>query len=135
MNLSTRVIKKEDLDVISKWWDYWYGPDKVDVSILPANGLGGIVVEKDDNPVCAGFIYLTNGGIALIEWVVSDPNYRDEDRGDAVVLLIESCIAVARDQGYKYIYSSTNNSSIIEKCKTIGCEVSDKTFRSLIKRF
>ncbi len=47
-------------------------------------------MEKNGDPIVAGFIYLTNAKVALLEWIVSNPVYREQDRDQAVDLLITS---------------------------------------------
>lgn len=46
------------------------------------------MLSKDGINICAGFIYYTNSKMCWIEFVVSNPNYRESDRKEALVSLI-----------------------------------------------
>lgn len=67
---SWRKYEPKDFDVISPWYvaHGWEAPP--DSSILPSTG---IVVELDGEPIGAGFLYLTNSPMALLEWLVTKP--------------------------------------------------------------
>ena len=84
MKLNTRQLQQEDLDTIRKWWEAW--PDWVDPGegFLPKTGL---VVTSNDKLIMASFVYLTNADVALYEWIISDPDYREEDRQEAIELM------------------------------------------------
>lgn len=56
--------------------------------MLPNNGTCGIMLAKEGINICTGFIYYTNSKICWIEFVVSNPNYRESDRKEALVSLI-----------------------------------------------
>ena len=87
--LKVRTLTDNDWDTLCKWWESWpewVNPPK---SFLPDNGKGGFMVEKNNRPICAGFIYMTNSDAVLLEWIVSDPEYRDNDRKQALELLIK----------------------------------------------
>ena len=71
----------------------------------PDNGKGGFIVEKNDKPIVAGFLYLTNSKGALLEWIVSDPDYRESDRNNAIELLITGVENVCKSMNYKYVFS------------------------------
>lgn len=99
--MKLRKLTDQDWDTLCKWWDAWpkwVNPPK---SFLPDNGKGGFMVEKDNKPICAGFIYLTNSDAVLLEWIVSDPNYRESDRKQALELLItgaeEACKIIGKN--------------------------------------
>ncbi len=80
MELKARQLKDSDWETLTAWWDSW--PEWVNPvkDFLPDNGNGGIMVEKNNKPVLAGFIYTTNSKGAWVEWIISDPNYRENDR-------------------------------------------------------
>ena len=44
-------------------------------------------------------LYMTNSKAALLEWIVSNPEYRESDRKDAIILLIQAVERVLKDQG------------------------------------
>ena len=83
MELNIRMLKDSDWNTLVEWWDAWpewHTPAK---DFLPENGTGGFIVEKQDKPIVAGFLYTTNSKAALLEWIVSNPKYREDDREKA----------------------------------------------------
>ena len=70
--------------MLSQWWKAWKWPP-VAKDFLPDTGF---IVEKNDISIVAGFVYMTNSKAALFEWVISNPEYRESDRKDAIEALI-----------------------------------------------
>jgi hypothetical protein len=80
MELKTRLLKDEDYETLCGWWKHWpKWPASPPRTFLPDNGKGGLMVEKNGKPICAGFLYMTNSDAVLLEWIVSDPEYRDKE--------------------------------------------------------
>ena len=120
MELNIRRLTESDWVILNNWWDAWpewISPPK---EFLPDNGKGGLMVEKNGQPVIAGFLYITNYKAVLLEWIVSDPNYRDDDRKDALELLITGAENVCKDLGYKYMFSIGRNKQLMETHKKLG---------------
>jgi hypothetical protein len=76
MELNIRMLRDSDWNTLVEWWDAW--PDWVNPpkEFLPDNGKGGFMVEKNNQPIVAGFLYTTNSKAALLEWIVSNPKGR-----------------------------------------------------------
>ena len=133
MKLNTRLLKEEDWDTLCKWWESWpkwVNPPK---SFLPDNGTGGLMVEKDGRSICAGFLYITNSDAVLLEWIVSDPEYRDSDRKDAIELLITSAEKLCKKLGKVHMFSIGRNKHLINTHKKLGWTVDDSPSHELIK--
>ena len=90
MELKARQLKDSDWETLTAWWDSW--PDWVSPSkdFLPDNCTGGLMIQKNNKPIVAGFLYFTNSKSVLLEWIISDPNYKETDRQEAVELLIKT---------------------------------------------
>ena len=91
MKFNIRQLKESDWDTLVSWWEAWpewVNPPK---SFLPNHGIGGIMIEKSNQPIVAGFLYFTNSDAVLLEWIVSNPEYRENDRKEAIELLINAC--------------------------------------------
>ena len=112
MQLNIRRITEEDIPVIYSWWEQWPKWEAVSRDFLPDNGLGGLIVEKNGDLIVAGFIYLTNAKVALLEWVVSNPEYREDDRDQAIDLLITGAENMVKSIGFKYMFSIVPTSYI-----------------------
>ena len=89
MELNIRRLTENDWETLCKWWDAWPKWTNPAKDFLPDNGKGGLMVEKNNVPIVAGFLYFTNSKGVLLEWIVSNPEYRDKDRRQAIELLIK----------------------------------------------
>ena len=133
MELKARLLTDADWGTLCKWWESWpkwVNPPK---SFLPDNGKGGFIVEKEGKPICAGFIYLTNSDAALLEWIVSDPEYRDKDRKDALELLITSAEEACKQLGKVHMFSIGRNKHLIETHKKLGWSADASPSYELVK--
>jgi hypothetical protein len=119
MELTVRALQESDWDILQSWWKWWRWPE-MNRDLLPLNGLGGLMICKGDIPVIAGFLYLTNSKGALLDWIVSNPEYKEKDRKTALILLIDSCEEVAKSNGYNIIFSFTRNKSLINAHEVLG---------------
>ena len=95
-------------------------------NMLPDNGKSGFMVEKDNVLIVSCFLFLTNSKGAKLEWVVSNPEYREDDRKEAIEMLINGTENVCKNLGYKYIFSIGRNKHLIDTHKNLGWTV-DKT--------
>ena len=73
------------------------------------------------------------GQSGLLEWIISNPDYKDEDRQDAIELLINGAENVSRKLGYKYIFSIGRNKHLIETHKKLKWAVDKKPSHELVK--
>jgi len=133
MKLNIRRLKEEDWVILTEWWSAWSEWVTPSKEFLPDNGKGGLMVEKNGKPVIAGFLYLTNSKAVLLEWIISDPEYRDKDRKNALELLITGAENVCKDLGYKYMFSIGRNKQLMETHKKLGWEVDSKPSHEIVK--
>ena len=133
MEFNIRMLKDSDWDTLVEWWDSWPEWTAPSKDFLPDNGKGGFIVEKDNKPIIAGFLYITNSKAALLEWIVSNPKYRESDRNEAVELLIKGAENVCKEQGIKYIFSIGRNKNLIKTHKKLGYQVDDKPSYEIVK--
>ena len=132
--LFSRKLKTSDWETLNKWWSTWPGWTSPSKDFLPENGTGGIMIEKDGVPIVAGFIYETNSASVLLEWIVSDPEYRDCDRGQAVELLITEAEKLTKTLGYHYMFTIGRNKRLIDTHKKLGWSVDDKPSHEITKK-
>jgi len=131
--LKSRLLKDSDWETLCQWWESWpkwVNPPK---SFLPDNGKGGLMIEKEGRPIVAGFLYITNSDAVLLEWIVSDPEYRDKDRKYALELLIQSAEATCKGLGKKHIFTIGRNKHLIETHKKLGWTVDSDPSHEIIK--
>ena len=134
MELNIRKLAGSDWDTLVSWWNEWPTWENPPRDFLPDNGTGGFMVEKEDTPIVAGFIYFTNSKAVLLEWIVSNPKYKEEDRQEAIEFLILTCEEYIKLDGKKYIFSIGRNESLINIHKRLGYNVDTKTSREIIKK-
>lgn len=113
------LIESDYDNLLLGWWKAWRwtAPPR---DFLPKNGTGGVMVEKDGVPIVAGFLYLTNSAIAWSEFIISDFQYKDIDRKQAVKIVIEELSVIAKQCGAKYIYTIVKNPSLQKIYEEMG---------------
>jgi hypothetical protein len=131
--MEVRFLKENDYDTLSKWWKDWrWTPPPADM--LPQNGIGGVMVYKGDTEICAGFVYFTNSKTAWIEFIVSNFQYKDKDRHEAIEMLINVLTKMVQDMGeYKYIYTSLKSKSLIDRYANCGYQLGSTNCNEMIK--
>ena len=133
MKLNIRKLEESDWDTLVKWWEGWPEWVALPKSFLPNNGTGGLMVEKDKKPLVAGFLYFTNSDAVLLEWIVSDPKYRESDRKDAIELLINTSEQLCKNENKKYMFTIGRNKHLIETHKKLGWQVDNKPSYEIVK--
>ena len=127
-----RFLREGDYEIICKWWKWWRWP-VLPKDMLPDDGKCGFMVEKDNTPIVSCFLFLTNSKGAKLEWVVSNPEYRESDRKEAIEMLINEAEKICKNMGYKYIFSIGRNEHLIETHKKLGWFVDPKQSHEIIK--
>ena len=134
MKLNFRKLQESDWDMLVSWWSEWKdwgsNPPK---EFLPDNGTGGIMVCSSNKPVVAGFLYFTNSKAVLLEWIISDPNYKESNRKEALELLITTAEQVAKEKGFKYIFTIGRNKHLIKTHEKLGYSVDEKPSHEITK--
>tara|TARA_E500000318_G_C3376618_1_gene140588 strand:+ start:54 stop:458 length:405 start_codon:yes stop_codon:yes gene_type:complete len=118
MELKARKIKADDWDMLSDWWKghNWPVPAR---DSLPENGSGGIIIEENNKPTIAGFIYQTNSKGCWLEYIISDPNYK-KDRSNILDFLIKHAEKAAVILGFKYMLFIGKSKGIRKSMKNNG---------------
>lgn len=114
-----RFLKEDDYDILCQWWKAWRwtAPPR---DFLPENGCGGLMVEKDGISIVAGFIYFTNSAVAWSEFIISNFEYKENDREEAIKILIFELSELAKTKGSKYIYSVVKNQNLKKVYQKMG---------------
>jgi len=135
MKLNIRKLEESDWSTLVEMWKMWpewvHHPTK---AMLPNNGTGGLIVEKGNTPVVAGFLYVTNSKVGWIEWIVSNKNYREKDRKKALELLINSLEEIAKINGNEIILSIGRSRPLIETHKKLGYTVDENPSYEIAKK-
>ena len=127
-----RPLNKEDYETICKWWKWWRWP-VLPKTALPNNGKGGFMIEKNNKPIVSAFLYLTNSSVVLLEWIVSNPDYRESDRKEAIEMLINKTEEFCKNMDCKHMFSIGRNKHLIDTHEKLGWHVDKKPSREIIK--
>lgn len=133
MEFNIRLLNDSDYDnTLVNWWkDWeWAAPAK---EYLPENGIGGFMVSKGNVDICAGFIYFTNSKLAWSEFIISNKNYKEEDRSQAIEYLIDTICLSAKDAGYLSIWTCVYNENLVKKYENCGFKKTDSSATEMIK--
>lgn len=133
MELKLRSLQESDWETMQSWWKAWGWPE-TSKDLMPLEGLGGLIIEKEGKPIASGFLYLTNAKVAWTEWIVSDPDYREDDRVDALKILVQGLEDVAISAGYKIILSVGRNKGLLNIHKELGYTVDDNPSYEISKK-
>jgi len=133
MKFNIRKLEASDWGTLVKWWDSWPKWTTPPKDFMPGSGTSGLIVEKDKQAIVAGFLYFTNSDAVLLEWIISNPEYRDKDRKKAVELLINTAEGVCKQAGKKRMFSIGRNKGLIETHKKLGWSVDTDPSYEIIK--
>lgn len=131
--MEVRFLNESDYDSkLVGWWEEWgwIPPSK---EMLPENSKCGVMISSNDEDVCAGFLYFTNSKMAWIEYIVSNKNYKKNDRAECIEMLINVLSKLAKEKGFNYIYASIKNTHLIKKYEKCGFIKGDGNCQELIK--
>ncbi len=133
-HLNIRKLNTSDYDnILVYWWEDWgWTPPAKD--FLPENGEGGLIVLDGDNPVCAGFVYVTNSSVCWVDWIISNKSYtKKPERREAIKMLIHTLSNLCKNSGGKYAYALIKNQSLISIYEELGYTKGDTYNSEMIK--
>jgi hypothetical protein len=124
--MEVRQYKPSDYISVASWWVMHDWP-VIDADHLPKHGF--IVDDK-----AVGFLYMTDSKIAWLEFIVANPNVSKEDRSEALDLVINKLIDLAKELEFKTVFSSVTHPRLIERYKRHGFVVTDTGMTNMIRR-
>ncbi len=134
MEFTVRRLTEKDWDTLVSWWKQWgfgFIPSK---KFLPDNGTGGLMVEKENKPIASVFMYTTNSGVCALGWPLSDKDYKQQDRQQAINLLNVACENVWKKHGGEFLFFWGNNKKYNKSLESIGFVEGDTDYSHLIKK-
>ena len=95
----------KDYQYLVKWWNqYEFGV--VPKKCLPPQG---IIVEVDNQPICAGGLYrCVDSNFGVMEWIVANKEANLKVTHKALNLCIQEIIKLAKEYNIELIYSMTS---------------------------
>ena len=105
-----RKIQETDIETIRELYTKFPEFPKPMLHTLPGNGLDGIVGLKDNTIVCACYVYMAvNAPTCWVEWVVADKDYREDDKDNIIIGMLDCVSSIMKDNGYLYLFAMTTN--------------------------
>ncbi len=128
-NLKVRRIIESDWEYLNEWWKGYPGwNDGIDRDMMPENGLGGFIVDKDRYPIAALWLHMANSKTAIANPFVANPEYQDTDRQEALDLLLQFTTKFAQDMGMRYVWSFTGFEGQKDAFERNGYDVTPHAF-------
>ena len=115
-SIKVRQVTMDDYKQIDSWYKK-RGELRPKTIILPNNGLGGFIVEKNEKPIAVVYLYLTNSKMGYFDFLMSDPDYIEKDRSEIIMSLFYYCHEKAVLTGCNCICFTTAVVGVIEKFK------------------
>ena len=132
--MKIRKLTKSDYETLEKWWKGFSWESAPRKDILPENGTGGLMIEKEDKCVAAVFIYDTNSSLSWITWLVSDPDYKQRDKGLLIETLIKGAEQVSKNMGKQGMFAFGKTNSIVNIHKKLNWFIDEnKPGKEMIK--
>ena len=126
-DITIRPIEEGDYVFINEWWK---DIDKTPPprSLLPENGLHGLMACKDGRPIVCTYLYLTNSKFGYCDYMISDNKYKGRDRFQIVLDLMNAAIGAAWELGCEDFWFITKNKGMLKRCKSLGVKVSEDPY-------
>ena len=132
--MHVRKYNKTDYSTLVSWWKQYQDWEKSPVpeAILPPYGA---VIEIDNKPICAGFLYETKGnGCSWMEWIVADPKADKTARDESLDKLIDTILNHAKAEGYNFVFTSVMHPKLIERLDKHGFMKGDANMQNMIRK-
>jgi len=71
--------------------------------------------------------------VAWVDWIISNKQYRDDDRKEAISLLVDTLTNICKNTGHKYSYALIKHQSLIETYENLGYIKGDGYTGEMIK--
>lgn len=110
-------------EMIKSWFDKRNFPAP-DPHLLPQIG---VIAVCNNNPIACGFLFRTDGGIAMLGNLGSDKDASSEHRNIALDAVINSLSEIAANQGFMVVSCATNLPGLMTRFERIGFEKTDES--------
>ena len=115
--MNCRPIQKSDYATACEWWKGREVPCVPEIVIPPT----GAIVED----FCLGYLFLSNGGLCMIEFVVGNPAKHGIELHNAVTILLKDLLRQAVENGCPMVFSAVKNKSLIKIMERVGFSVTE----------
>lgn len=116
-----RLFTESDYADAVSWWKH-HGWEPVRTEHLPKTGF---IIEDDTTKYCAGWIYLLSDKLAMIEFIVANPDTGLKSKYKALVMLVKTLLNAAKAAGFNSVFSTLKNRGLEKIYKKSGFVVTD----------
>jgi len=111
-----RPITVDDYPHLTTWWKLYekHGIKIPQASRLPNKGLGGFVIEKNGKCIASCFLWFTNSTFGYVDYLIADPNYREEDRDEMMMEFGAYVVDRAVKAGCELVMAITSNKNLLK---------------------
>lgn len=123
-------VAEDHYAAISGWWM------REDWHVIPLDHLPkiGLVAVVEGTPSAAGWIYQTDSAFCLFEFMIANPEVRGDLRAKALTALFEEVKKRAKELGFKTVFMSVSNDSLIKRLEAQGFQTGDRGMTNLTFR-
>ena len=140
-NINFRSFKEGDYEICVEWWKWWWkrtGLNPVQRAFLPKNERC-FVIEKNGVPVACYFLFIMEPRIVgWTTYLVTNPKYKEKDRGKIIRLLVEKVEKEAEKIGIMQLFTICMNdhmTNIHDSLDWILLPVQNEGFKYLTNNF
>ena len=140
-NINFRSFKEGDYEICCKWWKWWWrrsGLNPVKRAFLPKDKRC-FIIEKNGVPIACYFLFIMQPRIVgWTTYLVSNPEYKEEDRRDLIKLLIQNVEKEAEKYGIMQLFTvcgDSHMSRIHDSLDWIMVPVEHEGFKYLTNNF
>jgi len=110
-NIHKEKDREKYYPILCKWWVDWKWPP-VHWHYLSTTG---VMIKSGDEYLCAGWMYQTDSLMCVSDFFISTREKIDRQlRKDALKLVIKSIEGISKNKGFKTVYTSVKNRSLIK---------------------
>lgn len=122
----------QDYQDVKTWWLHYEEWSPIPISSLSSRGY---IAEKEGIKLAAGWLYMTDSDIFIMEWLIGNPEVAHEERGKALDMVIDRILSEAKEYGARMVHTQSINERLAKRLvahKFAKAETTVNYFRSLI---
>lgn len=124
--MTVKAYTIEDYALIAGWWE------KRKFAVIPPEALPSIGFIVNNN--AAGFLYVTDSTMGVMEWLVTNPDADKHERIKDLKKVIELISEAAKAMDVKLIFSSINNETLMSVYQDSGFVKTDTNMTNYLKK-
>lgn len=122
--MQARKITEKDFNTIISWYKKRDWP-LMSKEFLPDDGKGGLIISHNNIDIVAGFIWFTNSKVSWFGFPISDPDYKEDNKSEAIDMLITCAEQVCKKQGSKIMFTYQGQGST-KRYEKLGWNIKEK---------